>query len=70
MPLAIAPVNTKLTIVRILTEEKVRRHLENLGITINSGIQVIAHNSGNVICIVKEGRIALDGDISKKILVA
>ncbi len=70
MPLAIAPVNTELKIVRILTDEKIKRHLENLGITLNSMIKIIAHNSGNVICIVKEGRIALDNDISKKILVA
>ncbi len=70
MPLAIAPTNVPLRIVRILTPEKVKKHLESLGITINSAITVLFHNSGNSICIVKEGRLALDNDISQKILVA
>ncbi|NLL56499.1 MAG: ferrous iron transport protein A [Clostridiales bacterium] len=70
MPLAIAPINTELRVVKILMEEKTKRHLENLGVTINSVIRVISHNGGNVICIVKDGRVALDKDISKKILVA
>ena len=70
MPLAIAPINVKFKVVKILTEEKIKKHLGSLGITINSIIEVISHSDGNVICIVKEGRLALDRDISKKIFVA
>lgn len=70
MPLAMAPTNIALRVVRILTPEKVKKHLESLGITINSSITVLSHASGNSICIVKEGRLALDNDISQKILVA
>ena len=70
MPLAIAPTNVRLKIVKILTEDKTKKHLENLGIIINSDIVVISHNNGNSICIVKDGRLALDNDVSKKILVA
>lgn len=70
MPLAIAPVNTELRVVRILVDEKTKKHLENLGITLNSNIIIMSHNNGNTICIIKDGRLALDHDISKKILVA
>jgi len=70
MPLAIAPTNTELKIVKILTEDKVKKHLESLGITINSKIVVLSHNNGDSICVVKDGRLALDKYISKKILVA
>ena len=32
MPLTIAPVNKKMKVLKVLAEEKIRRHLENLGI--------------------------------------
>jgi ferrous iron transport protein A len=70
MPLAMAPTNTELKIVKILAEDKTKKHLENLGITINSVITVLSHHNGNSICVVKDGRLALDGDVSRKILVA
>jgi len=70
MPLAIAPINTELKIVKIMAEEKTKKHLESLGITINSKLIVLSHSNGNIICIVKDGRLALDNDISAKILVA
>lgn len=70
MPIVIAPLNQELRIVKILVDEKLKKHLESLGITINSTIKVIANNSGNIIVIVKEGRLALDRGIATKILVA
>jgi ferrous iron transport protein A len=70
MPLAIAPINTELIIVKIMAEEKTKKHLESLGITISSKLTVLSHSNGNIICIVKDGRLALDNDISTKILVA
>lgn len=70
MPLTIAPTNTELKIVKILAEEKTKKHLESLGITINSIIIVLSHSDGNSICRVKDGRLALDSETSKKILVA
>ena len=70
MPLIIAPLNQELRIVKIIVDEKLKKHLESLGITINSTIKVIANNSGNIIVIVKDGRLALDRGIATKILVA
>ena len=70
MPIVLAPLNEELTIIRIMVDEKTKRHLESLGITINSKITILSKQHGSTICQVKEGRLALDGDISRRILVA
>ena len=69
MPLVIAPRNCVLKIVRILSDEKIKKHLENLGITVNGEITVLSSSGGSVVCKVKDGKIALDGDLSTKIFV-
>ncbi|UKI49176.1 MAG: ferrous iron transport protein A [Clostridium sp.] len=70
MPLVIAPENVMLKVIKILADEKVKKHLESLGITINSELKVISHSGGSVICQIKEGRLALDRELSTKIVVA
>ena len=70
MPIVIAPLNTELRIVKILTDEKTKRHLQNLGIVVDGNILVISSNNGNVICNVLGVRIALNKDVATKILVA
>ena len=70
MPIVIAPHNRMLRIVRIAADEKIKKHLENLGITINGEITVLSASGGSVVCKVKEGRIALDREVSTKIFVA
>ena len=69
MPIVIAPTNTILKIVRLATDDKTKKHLENLGITLNGEIVVLSVSGGSVVCQVKDGRIALDRDISTKIYV-
>jgi len=70
MPIALAPINTEMKIVRILTDEKTKKHLESLGILVNSLITVISSANGGVVVAVKNGRLALDHSIASKILVA
>ncbi len=70
MPLVIAPVNQSLRIVRIAADEKVKKHLESLGITINGEITVLSASGGTVVCKIKDGRVALDSNLSTKIFVA
>ncbi|MGN1294776.1 MAG: ferrous iron transport protein A [Bacilli bacterium] len=70
MPLVIAPLNCELKIIKILLEQKVKKHLESLGIIINESITILSQTGGSVICVIKEGRLALDKDIACKILVA
>ena len=70
MPLVIAPINQELRIINILCNDKTRKHLESLGITINSVITVLSSTGGNVVLKVKEGRLALDSTIATGIVVA
>ena len=70
MPIVIAPVNEILKIVRIAADDKTKKHLESLWITINGEITVLSASGGTVVCKIKDGRIALDSNLSTKIFVA
>ena len=70
MPLIIAPENKELTIIKILAEDKIKKHLESLGIVVNSKIKILNQSGGNVMCKVCEGKIALDRNLATKIIVA
>lgn len=70
MPLVIAPLNCELKIIKILANDKIKKHLESLGIVIDGKITLLSKSNGSVICIVKDGRLALDKNVATKILVA
>ena len=65
-----APTGRDLRIVRVLTDEKTKKHLESLGITIDATISLISVSGGSVICLIKDGRLARDKEMATKILVA
>jgi len=69
MPIIMAPLHTEVTVVKILTEEKVKKHLENLGITIDSKLTVLSEKGSGVILKVKDGRLAIDKNMATKIIV-
>lgn len=69
MPIVIAPQNQELTIIKIMVDEKTKKHLESLGITISSKITLLSENMGSVIVLVKGVRLALNKSIAMKILV-
>ena len=70
MPIGLAPLNVDVKVVKILVDEKTKKHLESLGILVNSSLRVISSVNGGVVIAVKEGRLALDRSIASKILVA
>ena len=70
MPIVVAPENTMLRIIKLLVDEKTKRHLENLGILVNANVMVLSRNDGNIIIKIKDGRLALNKDTALKILVA
>lgn len=70
MPLVFAPCNVPLRVVRMHLDEKIKRHLENLGISVNSELEVLSVSGGSVIVRVKDGRLALDRDMATRIFVA
>ena len=70
MPIVLAPLNQELRVVRISAEEKLKKHLEDLGITVNGNITVLSSSGGAVVVKIKSGKIALDSNLATKIFVA
>ena len=68
MPIVIAPTNKELKVIKIMSDEKTKKRLESLGITINGTIIVLS-TGGNVVCKVCDARVALDRDVATKIFV-
>ena len=69
MPIVFAPLNTQLRIVRVAADDKTKKHLESLGISVNSSITVLSTSGGSVVCRVLDGKLALDHNLSTKIFV-
>ena len=69
MPIVIAPQNQPLTIVKIVADDKTKKHLESLGITVSGDVTVLNSSGGSVVCKIKDGRVALDSNLSTKIFV-
>ena len=70
MPIVLAPINQNLKVVRIAADEKVKKHLESLGVTVNGELTLLSSSGGTAVIKIKDGRIALDSNLSTKIFVA
>lgn len=70
MPVSIAPAGREFIIRKVGAEEKVKKRLRELGITVGSGIALVSSGGGNVIVVVKGGRLCLDRALAEKIIVA
>ncbi len=70
MPIFIAPEGRELEVKKVGADEKVKRHLKELGISEGSKITLLSSSGGSVIVVVKEGRLCLDRQLAGKIIVA
>ena len=70
MPLILAPIGQEVTIVKIVADEKTKKHLSNLGILVQGTITVLSSSGGSTLCRVKDGRLALDRSVASHIYVA
>ena len=70
MPIVLAPINELLKVVKIITDPKVKKHLESLGIACGSTLEVLEVSGGNVILLVGKTRLAIDKDIARRIFVS
>jgi len=70
MPIAVAPINRPVRVVKILADDKTKKHLESLGITIDTEVVVLSTAGGSISCKIKDGRLALDRNVAMKILIA
>lgn len=70
MPLGFAPINVTLQIIKVAAaNEKVKRHLESLGLAAGETLSVISQSKGNVILQVKGGRLAINTGVAMGIFV-
>lgn len=70
MPLFIAPLDVPLKIAKVLTDEKTKRHLLNLGINVGTEIKVISHTPKDLIIKIFDTTLALNKETALKIIVA
>ena len=70
MPLMLAPKNQSVKIVKIVADEQTKKHLQNLGILVGAEITVFSASGCSVICMVKNGKLALDRAVASHIFVA
>lgn len=70
MPLVLAPLGQEMKIVKIIADEKTKKHLANLGVMAQQPITVLSSQGGGAVCMVKDGRLALDKELASHIFVA
>ncbi len=70
MPLSIAPLGKTVKIVKMSTDEKVKRHLANLGVLVGAEITMLNEQAGDVIIKVKDCKLALNKQLAVKIMVS
>ena len=69
IPLLYASPGEESIIKKVGGSPEVKRHLEDLGFTAGTNVTLISTLGGNVIVKVKESRIALDGDLARRVMV-
>ncbi len=69
IPLSYANPGEESVIRKIGGSPEVKKHLENLGFTVGGTATVITSLNGNVIVKVKESRVAIDGEMARKIMI-
>lgn len=69
MPLTIAEKDSEYTVKKVGGSAEVRTHLENLGFVPGSKVRVVNSLNDNLIVSVKGSRIALSGELARRIMV-
>ncbi len=69
MPLTMAKPGETVTIRKITGKDEVRQHLAELGFVVDTAVTVVSTLAGNLICQVKDSRIALDRTMACRILI-
>lgn len=69
IPLTVVGIGEEAIVKKVGGKPEIRKHLENLGFVIGSGLTVICQQNGNIIVKVKESRIAISKEMACKIYV-
>lgn len=70
MPLTMANIGEKNTILKITGRDEVRQHLHELGFVTGGEVTVVSRLGGSLILSVKDSRVALDQTMANRIWVA
>ena len=69
MPLTLLRAGQSSIITRIGGKPETRRFLEGLGFVVGTPITVISEIDGNIICAIKDARVAISKEMASKIYV-
>ncbi len=69
MPLTLADAGEEYVVRRMGGNAEVKKHLEDLGFVVGTGVSVINTIGGNLIVKVKESRVAISKEMAQKIMV-
>lgn len=69
MPLALATPGIQFKILKINGRSKAKNHLTNMGFIPGAKVELISINHGNIICKIKDSRVAVDRDLAMKIMI-
>lgn len=69
MPLTLADNSEEYVVKRMGGNVEVKKHLEDLGFVVGTGVSVINTIGGNLIVKVKESRVAISKEMAQKIMV-
>ena len=69
MPLTLLQEGQSGVITRIGGKPETRKFLEGLGFVVGGTVTVVSTQGGNLICLVKEARVAISSQIASKVFV-
>ncbi|MDL2292782.1 ferrous iron transport protein A [Acholeplasma sp. OttesenSCG-928-E16] len=69
MPLTLAPTDQGFVVYKIFADQKLKAHLDHLGILVGSEITPLIFCGKDLIVRVKDCRLALNKEVASKILV-
>ncbi len=69
MPLSLLRAGERSLITRVGGNPETRQFLENLGFVVGTPVTVVSEISGNIICVIKDCRIAISKEMAMKIQV-
>jgi ferrous iron transport protein A len=69
LPLAAVPLGSEVTVAKVRAEEKVKKHLEDLGILAGQTITPMSDSMGNTVLKVKESRLVINQGLARNIFV-
>ena len=69
MPIYLADLEKDLKIRKITGNDKIKKHLENLGFIVGENIRLVNRSGENVIVRIKGATLAISNELAKRILV-